>query len=301
MDERNSEQGERETLQRRLLESRAYVTAFEDTELMQRDELRPIRLALELVKPELAQQEQHVHSTIVVFGSARTLPPDVAAHELEAARGRAAGRPDDPEAQTALARAVKRAEQARYYAVARAFARLVSSACQDCDACDYVVVTGGGPGIMEAGNRGAHDVGAKSIGLNIKLPFEQIPNPYITPELCFDFRYFGIRKMHFLMRAKALIAFPGGFGTLDELFEALTLIQTEKVPRIPVVLVGRAFWDRIVDFPALVEEGVISPGDLDLVSYAETAEEIWDTINRFYPGEAAAGAQAPAPRPPAGA
>ncbi len=284
--ERNmSEQEEREALQRHLVGSRAYVTAFEDAELMQRPELRPMRLALELVKPELAQQDQHVHSTIVVFGSARTLPPDVAARELEAARGRAVGRPDDPEAQTALARAVKRAEQARYYDVARAFARLVSSACQVQDVCDYVVVTGGGPGIMEAGNRGAHDVGAKSIGLNIKLPFEQLPNPYISPELCFDFRYFGIRKMHFLMRAKALIAFPGGFGTLDELFEALTLIQTEKVPRIPVVLVGRAFWDRIVDIPALADEGVISPGDLELVSYAETAEEIWGLITRFYQRE----------------
>jgi len=280
-DQNNPETVERETLLRRLLESRAYVTAFEDTELMQRPELRPMRLALELVKPELAQQEQHVHSTIVVFGSARTLPPDVAARELEAARGRAAARPDDAEAQTALARAVKRAEQARYYAVARDFARLVSSACQISDACDYVVVTGGGPGIMEAGNRGAYDVGAKSIGLNIKLPFEQLPNPYITPELCFDFRYFGIRKMHFLMRAKALIAFPGGFGTLDELFEALTLIQTEKVPRIPVVLVGRAFWARIIDFPALADEGVISPVDLDLISYAETADEIWGQITRF--------------------
>ena len=167
----------------------------------------------------------------------------------------------------------------------------------DCDACDYVVVTGGGPASWRQ-QRGA-TMWRQEHRPDIKLPFEQIPNPYITPELCFDFRYFGIRKMHFLMRAKALIAFPGGFGTLDELFEALTLIQTEKVPRIPVVLVGRAFWDRIVDFPALVEEGVISPGDLDLVSYAETAEEIWDTINRFYPGEAAAGAQAPAPRPPA--
>jgi uncharacterized protein (TIGR00730 family) len=279
MDGFASEQEERHVLQQRLLECQAYVTAFEDAQLMQRPELRPIRLYLELVKPELAQKDQHVHSTVVVFGSARTLPPDVAARQLEDAR--AAARPDDPAAQAAVARAAKQVEQSRYYAIAREFGRLVSSSCQLRGECDYVVVTGGGPGIMEAGNRGAYDVGAKSIGLNIKLPFEQAPNPYITPELCFDFRYFGIRKMHFLMRAKALVAFPGGFGTLDELFEALTLIQTRKVPRIPVVLVGRAFWDRILNIPALADEGVISPEDLELLVYAEEATEIWDIITRF--------------------
>ena len=278
MDTGEREAEERRVLQERLLASPAYVTAFEDPALMQRPELRPIRLYLELVKPELAQQEQRVHSTIVVFGSARTLPPDEAARQLEAARAQAAERPGDAAAQAALARAVRQVEQSHYYAVARAFGRLVSSCCQVQGECDYVVVTGGGPGIMEAGNRGAYDVGAKSIGLNIKLPFEQLPNPYITPELCFDFRYFGIRKMHFLMRARALVAFPGGFGTLDELFEALTLIQTRKVPRIPVILVGRAFWERVVDLPALAEAGMISPEDLELVAYAEEAEEIWRLI-----------------------
>ena len=271
-----------EILQARLLESQAYVTAYEDTQLLARPELRSIRLQLELIKPELAQQDQHVHSTVVVFGSARTPPPDVAARELEAAEAGAAQAPDNPDAARALRIARKRVEQSRYYQVAREFAQLVSSACQIRGECDYVVVTGGGPGIMEAGNRGAYDAGAKSIGLNIKLPFEQMPNPYISPELCFDFRYFGIRKMHFLMRAKALVAFPGGFGTLDELFEALTLIQTHKVPRIPVVLAGRAFWDRIVDFEALADEGVISPEDLDLFSFAEEAQEIWDRITCFY-------------------
>ncbi len=272
------EQEERRTLQQRLMTSPAYVTAFEDKELMQRHELRPIRLYLELVKPEIAQQEQHVHSTIVVFGSARTLPPEHAARVCAEARARAEARPDDAAAQAALTRAARQVEHSRYYAVARDFARLVSSACQVDGTCDYVVVTGGGPGIMEAGNRGAFDVGAKSIGLNIKLPFEQAPNPYITPELCFDFRYFGIRKMHFLMRARALIAFPGGFGTLDELFEALTLIQTRKVPRIPIVLVGRAFWERVLNLSALADEGMISPEDLDLVAYAEEADEIWRLV-----------------------
>jgi uncharacterized protein (TIGR00730 family) len=273
-----SESFEREALRQRLISSPAYVTAFEDRELMQRPELRPIRLYLELVKPEIAQQEQSVCSTIVVFGSARTLPPEDAARVCAEARTHAEEHPDDAAAQAALARAARQVEHSRYYAVARDFARLVSSACQIEGHCDYVVVTGGGPGIMEAGNRGAFDAGAKSIGLNIKLPFEQAPNPYITPELCFDFRYFGIRKMHFLMRARALVAFPGGFGTFDELFEALTLIQTRKIPRIPVVLVGRAFWERVLNLPALAAEGVISPEDLDLVVYAEEADEIWRLI-----------------------
>jgi len=269
-------------LQARLLTSQAYVTAYEDTVLLARPELRSVRLQLELLKPELAQQDENVHSTVVVFGSARTPPPDVAARELAEAEAKASHAPDDADNARALRIARKRVEQSHYYQVARDFARLVSSACQLRGECDYVVVTGGGPGIMEAGNRGAFDAGAKSIGLNIKLPFEQMPNPYITPELCFDFRYFGIRKMHFLMRAKALVAFPGGFGTLDELFEALTLIQTRKVPRMPVILAGRAFWDRIVNFEALADEGVISPEDLDLFCYAEEATEIWDHITRFH-------------------
>ncbi len=282
MPESNPESTERKELQQRLIHSQAYVTAYEDPVLMGRPELRPVRLQLELMKPELAQQDQHVHSTVVVFGSARTLPPDVAEREREEARERMHDSPGDAAAVLALQRADKRVEQSRYYAVAREFARIVSSACQLQGECDFVVVTGGGPGIMEAGNRGAHDAGAKSIGLNIQLPFEQAPNPYITPELCFDFRYFGIRKMHFLMRARALVAFPGGYGTLDELFETLTLIQTHKVPAVPVVLVGKAFWERIVNFPALADEGVISPDDLDLITYAETATDVWETINRFY-------------------
>ena len=273
-----TEAEERQTLQQRLLQAPAYTTAYEDIALMARPELRPVRLMLELMKPELAQTEHGVASTIVIFGSARTPTPEMARQETEVAEALARKMPGSPEAEAAVQRAAKRREHAQYYTVARDLARLVSSRCQIDGTCDHVVVTGGGPGIMEAGNRGAYDVGAKSIGLNIQLPFEQAPNPYITPELCFDFRYFGIRKMHFLMRAKALVAFPGGYGTLDELFEALTLIQTGKVPKIPVILVGKAFWDRIVNFPALADEGVISPQDLDLIAYAEDAESIWQLI-----------------------
>jgi uncharacterized protein (TIGR00730 family) len=172
--------------------------------------------------------------------------------------------------------------KSRYYDVAREFGRLVSGVCQLDGRCDFVIVTGGGPGIMEAGNRGAFDVGAKSIGLNITLPHEQFPNPYISPELCFQFRYFGLRKMHFMKRAKALVAFPGGYGTFDELFEALTLIQTEKIRPRPVVLVGKEFWQSAFDAEFLAAEGVIDPEDVELFSYAETAEEIWNAILAWY-------------------
>ncbi len=268
----------RKELQKRLVESEAYVRAYEDDQLLNRHELRPVRLQLELLKPELAQQEHGIVSTIVVFGSARTLPPEAAARRLAAAHAALDARPDSDSARADLKRAEKQAEHSRYYAVAREFGELVSSRCQRGGDCEYVIVTGGGPGIMEAGNRGAYDAGAQSIGLNIDLPFEQAPNPYITPELCFNFRYFALRKMHFLMRARALVAFPGGYGTLDELFETLTLVQTKKIPPLPVVLVGRAFWERIIDFEALVDEGVICPADLDLFVFAESADEIWSAI-----------------------
>ena len=273
---------QRQRMTRELLASPAYLTAYEDPALMHRPELRPIRMYLEFIKPELAQAARNIHSTVVVFGSARTLPPDVAARQLEKARAEAHNRPDDAAAQESLRRAVKRLEQSRYYGIAREFARIASAASQTEAVRDFVIVTGGGPGIMEAGNRGAHDAGAQSIGLNIQLPFEQEPNPYITPELCFNFRYFGLRKMHFLMRAKALVVCPGGFGTLDELFETLTLIQTRKVPRVPVILVGRAFWEKVLNLPALADEGVICPADLALIDYAESAEEAWEKIQDFW-------------------
>lgn len=273
---------ERQRLQQQLMKTPAYTRAYEDLDLLHRDELRPIRLQLELMKPELMQQENKIVSTIVVFGSARMPDPEFAAADLERAQGAAKASPGDEKTRAALAQARKRVHQARYYSVAREFARIVSSSCQMQSRREHVVVTGGGPGIMEAGNRGAYDSGAKTIGLNIALPYEQRPNPYITPELCFNFRYFAIRKMHFLMRARALVAFPGGFGTMDELFEALTLIQTKKVSPIPVVLVGREFWEQVINFPLLVEEGYICAEDLELFSYAEEASEIWSQITDYH-------------------
>jgi len=263
-----------------ILASSSYIPADRDTEFMQREELRPLRLGLELLKPELIQKEQGIQSTIVVFGSARLQEPVAAESVLRTAERAAAERPDDPDCQRQVAIAKRQRDLSKYYDVAREFARLVSSSCQIDGQCDYVIVTGGGPGIMEAANRGAADAQAKSIGLNITLPHEQRPNPYITPELCFQFRYFALRKMHFLIRAKALVAFPGGFGTLDELFETLTLIQTGKVTGVSVVLVGRAFWERLINWDFLIDQGLISPQDLSLFHYAETAQEAWDLIAR---------------------
>jgi len=265
-----------------ILASSSYIPADRDTEFMQREELRSLRLGLELLKPELIQREQGVQSTVVVFGSARLQEPVAAEAALREAERAAAQQPKDSALQRQVIVAKRRHTLSKYYEIAREFARLVSSTCQIDGRCDYVMVTGGGPGIMEAANRGAADVLAKSIGLNITLPHEQYPNPYITPELCFQFRYFAIRKMHFLIRAKALVAFPGGFGTLDELFETLTLIQTGKVTGVTVVLVGRDFWDRLIDWEFLIEEGLIGPQDLSLFHYAETAQEAWDLIARHH-------------------
>ncbi len=260
--------------------SSSYIPADKDTEFLQRDELRPIRIGLELLKPELIQKEEQIKSTIVVFGSARLHEPAAATQTLRQAEEKAARAPADRTLQQQLAIAKRQLELAKYYDVARDFARLVSSTCQVDGHCDYVVVTGGGPGIMEAANRGAADVNAKSIGLNITLPHEQYPNPYITPRLSFQFRYFAIRKMHFLIRAKAFVAFPGGFGTLDELFETLTLLQTGKTDKVIVILVGRDFWERLINWQLLVEYGLISQTDLDLFHYTETAQEAWDLIAR---------------------
>jgi uncharacterized protein (TIGR00730 family) len=252
--------------------SPSYILADKDTEFLQREELRPIRIGLELLKPELIQNEEGIRSTIVVFGSAK--------HALHMAETEAAQTPQDPTHRQKVAIARRQLALSKYYDVAREFGRLVSSTCQIDGRCDYVIVTGGGPGIMEAANRGAADVGAKSIGLNITLPHEQHPNPYITPKLSFQFRYFAIRKMHFLIRAKALVAFPGGFGTLDELFETLTLLQTGKTENVLVVLVGRDFWECLINWQFLVENGLIAQQDLRLFHYAETAQEAWDLISR---------------------
>ena len=261
-------------------ESSSYIPADRDTEFLQRDELRPLRIGIELLKPELIQREQGIQSTIVVFGSARLQEPAAAKQALHVAEMEAARTPQDSTCRHKIAIAQRQLVLSKYYDMAREFGRLVSSTCQIDGRCDYVIVTGGGPGIMEAANRGAADVKAKSIGLNITLPHEQHPNPYITPELCFQFRYFAIRKMHFLIRAKALVAFPGGFGTLDELFETLTLLQTGKTENVMVVLVGRDFWERLINWQWLVENGLIAQKDLQLFCYAETAQEAWDLISR---------------------
>jgi uncharacterized protein (TIGR00730 family) len=251
----------------------AYRLAFTDTEFLLREELRPVRMQLELLKPEMVQQEQGVESTIVIFGSARILPPEAAAARLQAAQADGDG--------AALKRAETAMAMSHYYGEARRFAALVTERSRSHQTPIYVV-TGGGPGIMEAGNRGAFDVGGKSIGLNIVLPHEQAPNPYITPELCFQFHYFALRKMHFVMRSIALVCFPGGFGTLDELFETMTLIQTGKSRPRPILLFGRAFWERLIDIQHLVDTGMISAGDLNLFRFVETAEEAWDHLAEFY-------------------
>lgn len=260
--------------------SPSYRLAFRDHDFLLLDELRPVRLQLELLKPELILREHHIGSTIVIFGGTRIPEAKVAQAQLAEAEAAAQKDPDNPTLLRNAAIAARIAEKSRYYEEARKLASLISQAGNLPGNSKEVVVTGGGPGIMEAGNRGAHEAGAESIGLNIVLPFEQKPNAYITPELCFQFHYFAIRKMHFLMRAKALVVFPGGYGTLDELFETLTLIQTKKINPIPVLIFGRDFWKRIVNFEALVEEGTISPEDIELFQYVETAEEAWEIISR---------------------
>ena len=251
----------------------AYRLAFTDNDFLLREELRPVRMQLELLKPEMVQTEAGIKSTIVIFGSARIASPETAAAELSLAR---TGN------DTAAIRAAEmRVLMSRYYDEAQRFAALVTSRTADMDTPVYVV-TGGGPGIMEAGNRGAYEIGGKSIGLNIVLPHEQEPNPYITPELCFQFHYFALRKMHFLMRSIALVCFPGGFGTLDELFETMTLIQTGKCRKRPILLFGREFWSRLINFDVLIETGMISPGDIHLFRYVETAEEAWAVLESEY-------------------
>lgn len=265
-----------------LAESDVYRRADHDVDFLQLDEVRSVRLQLEYLKPEHQMQQMGVDGTIVMFGGARIRSPESARIELEEARGIAEHCPDDAEAKRRLELAKRREDQSRYYDVARQLGQLIGKAGNHSRDHRLVVVTGGGPGIMEAANRGAHDVGAPSIGLNITLPHEQFPNPYISPELCFQFRYFALRKMHFLLRAKALVVFPGGYGTFDELFETLCLVQTRKVDPLPILLVGESFWRHAVNFDHLVAEGTISPDDLDLFTYAETAEEAWNHILLWY-------------------
>lgn len=237
----------------------SYRLAFDDIDFLQREELRPVRLQLELLKPELLMAEYGITGTVVMFGGARI--------------------PDPARAGTAATPML--AELSRYYDVARDFARAVTEKNLATGGCNWVVVTGGGPGVMEAGNRGAAEAGGISIGLNIVLPHEQAPNPYVTPDLCFNFHYFAIRKMHFLMRARAIAIFPGGFGTLDEMFESLTLIQTERMRRVPFLLFGAEYWRRIVDWEALAESGTIAREDLGLISFVQDTAEAMRVIEEF--------------------
>jgi len=267
---------------RKILASPSYIQAEQDLEFLSRVDLRGVRLQLELDKVETFMREEDIRSTIVVFGGTRIVEKAEAEKRLAAVEERLAARPDDPVARRDVEVARRVVAKSGYYDQAKEFARIVSTTCQTGGFCDFVIVTGGGPGVMEAANRGAFEIGAKSVGLNITLPHEQAPNPYITPALCFQFHYFALRKMHFLMRAKALVAFPGGFGTLDELFEALTLVQTRKVEPFPIILFGRAYWDKLVNWGFMMEEGTIAPEDLNLFSYAETAVEAWQRIVDFY-------------------
>ncbi len=262
--------------------SEAYELAFLDRGFLLRRELRPLRLQLELMKAELIQQELDVRATLVVFGSARALPEAEAEALLAEWEQRRQQAPDDRETELGWRRARKQRELAGYYGAARRFAALATEHNLRVPEREMAIVTGGGPGIMEAANRGASDVGGRSLGLNIILPMEQHPNPYITPELCFQFHYFALRKMHFLSRAKALVAFPGGFGTLDELFETLTLVQTGKARRVPILLYGTDFWRKLINWEMFVEEGLIHRDDLDLFQFVDSPEAAWQKIAEFY-------------------
>ncbi|QDV08566.1 putative lysine decarboxylase [Planctomycetes bacterium Poly30] len=261
-----------------LLNSPSYRQADQDPEFLAHGHTRGVRLHLDYLKAQLLLEEHGIQHTIVVFGSTRIPDPEMARRSLDEARAAHASAPDDEGLERKVAVAERLRAKSRYYDLAREFGRLVSVASGGPDDCSVVIATGGGPGIMEAANRGAFDVGAKSIGFNITLPHEQFPNPYITPGLCFRFHYFAIRKLHFLLRAKALVVFPGGYGTLDELFETLALIQTRKIEPVPVVLIGRSYWREIFNVDFLVDEGVIDAEDRDLFWFAETAKEAWDGI-----------------------
>jgi uncharacterized protein (TIGR00730 family) len=277
-----TEDQQRDSNIQKILQSLSYRVAYKDVDFLMQPELRAARMELELLKPELYFQRNNIRSTIVLFGSTQIIEPTAAQERLERASARLAETPNDTRRQRAVARATEIAKRSHYYDTAREFAKLVSTTCQKDNTCDYVIVTGGGPGIMEAANRGAYDVGAKSVGLNIRLPQEQQPNPYITPELCFQFHYFAMRKFHFLMRAKALVVFPGGFGTLDELFDALTLRQTGRMQNIPIIMFGREYWQQAVNLNFLADAGTIDDADLDLISFAETADEAWKKIQQFH-------------------
>jgi hypothetical protein len=266
----------------RILRSPSYRRADEDVDFLNSDESRGVRLQIDYTKPQILLERHGIEHTIVVFGGTRIVEPNAAAAGVARLRQELSARPDDRDLATRLTRAERILAKSRYYDVAREFGRLVAEFGEGPQDSRVVVMTGGGPGVMEAANRGAHDAGAKTIGLNIDLPHEQYPNPYVTPDLCFRFHYFALRKLHLLLRAKALVAFPGGLGTLDELFETLTLIQTRKIDPSPVVLVGREYWRRAFDLDFLLDEGVIDAEDLELFWFGEEAAEVWEGILSWY-------------------
>ncbi len=265
-----------------ILDSSSYLMAEVDIEFLGRGEQRPVRMQLELQTVEPLLRANGLHSMIVVFGGTQVVSKAEAEARLAKAKRHLEQNPNDQRSTRSVERAESVLAKSRYYDDAREFSRLVSSTCQTDGECEFVVATGGGPGIMEAAHRGAYEIGAKSVGFNIELPHEQEPNPYITPQLCFQFSYFALRKFHFVLRAAALVVFPGGFGTMDELFNTLTLRQTGRMQEIPIILYGRDYWTRIINFQALADEGVIADAHLDLLYFAETPEEAWNIISEFH-------------------
>lgn len=265
-----------------IMNHHSYRLAYRDEHFMSREDLRPLRLELELLKPEMILDELGIQSTVVIFGGTQIKPKDEAESLMAEAQAAIAKNADDPEAKRLMIRAERVMQKSRFYEECREFANIVTTFNKQFRDGEFIVKTGGGPGIMEAGNRGAFDAGGKSMALNITLPFEQTPNSYITPGMCFQFNYFAIRKMHFLLRAKALVCFPGGFGTLDELFTTLTLRQTGRMQEIPIILYNREYWDGIINFQFLADEGVIQDSHLELFQYTETPEETWQVIKDYH-------------------
>ncbi len=277
--------GEKEDIDARLkaiMEHPSYRLAYMDQDFIRGEDLRPLRLELELLKPEMFLDALGIKSTVVVFGGTQVIPQDDADKMMEEAKAMVAKDPEAHESKRAMIRAERFQNKVRYYEECRKFAGIVTDFNKQFRDGEFIIKTGGGPGIMEAANRGAYEAGGKSMALNITLPFEQTPNSYITPGMCFQFNYFAIRKMHFLLRAKALICFPGGFGTLDELFTTLTLRQTGRMQEIPIILYSKEYWDGIIDFQFLADEGVIQDSHLDLFQYTETPEETWEVIKDFH-------------------
>jgi uncharacterized protein (TIGR00730 family) len=265
-----------------IMSNPSYQVASKDLDFIATEDLRPLRLHLELLKPEQMMEEAGIHSSVVVFGGTQVQSKEQADTRIAEAKAKLAANADDEEAQRELERANNVLKKSRYYEECRKFAGLVTEFNKQHRDGEFFIKTGGGPGIMEAGNRGAYEAGGKSMALNITLPFEQTPNSYITPGLCFQFHYFAIRKMHFLLRAKAIVCFPGGFGTLDELFTVLTLRQTGRMQEVPIILYGKDYWDGIIDFQFLADQAVISDSHLELFQYCETPEETWQVIRDFH-------------------